>query len=107
MDKNNIGVSVVLFFLINGDNFCLFQNTIFRLNFRVPVRMFGNQRVTKTENRVLIRINIFRCSVQSSGKLLQSFINGGESPLAIKNQSAFSSQPIFFMLRYVRHFHGR
>ena len=37
-------------FLTNGDQFCLFQNTIFRLNSRDPVRMFGNQRLTKTEN---------------------------------------------------------
>ena len=36
---------------INSDHFCLFQNTIFHLNSRVPVRMFGNQRLTKTENK--------------------------------------------------------
>jgi len=40
-------------FLINGDHFCLFQNTIFRIDSRVPVRIFGNQRVTKTENKLL------------------------------------------------------
>ena len=34
-------------FLINGDHFCLFQNTIFCLNFRVPVRMLDNQVFTK------------------------------------------------------------
>lgn len=39
------------FFLINGDHFCLFQNTIWEPNSGVPVRMFGNQRLTKTENK--------------------------------------------------------
>ena len=38
-------------FLIKGDHFCLFQNTIFELNSGVHVRMLGNQRVTKTENK--------------------------------------------------------
>jgi len=37
--------------LINGDHFCLFQNTIFRIKSRVPVRMFDNQRLIKTENK--------------------------------------------------------
>ena len=37
-------------FLINGDHFCLFQNTIFELNSGVFVRNFDNQRVTKMEN---------------------------------------------------------
>ena len=45
-------------FLINGHHFCLFQNTIFELNFGVLVRIFDNQRVTKNANRVLIRIKI-------------------------------------------------
>ena len=38
-------------FLKNGDHFCLFQNTIFELNSGVPVRIFDNQRLTKTENK--------------------------------------------------------
>ena len=42
----------------NSDHFCLFQNTIFELNSGVLVRIFGNQRVTKNANRVLIRIKI-------------------------------------------------
>ena len=45
-------------FLINGDHFCLFQNTIFELNSGVFVRIFGNQRVTKNADQVLIRINM-------------------------------------------------
>ena len=44
--------------LINGDHFCLFQNTIFELNSGVLVRIFDNQRVTKEASRVLIRIKI-------------------------------------------------
>ena len=44
--------------LINGDHFCLFQNTIFEFNSGVLVRIFDNQRVTKNANRVLIRIKI-------------------------------------------------
>ena len=44
--------------LINGHHFCLFQNTIFELNSGVLVRVFGNQRVTKNANQVLIRIKI-------------------------------------------------
>lgn len=34
-------------FLINGNHFCLFQNTIFELNSGVPVRTPGNQSFTK------------------------------------------------------------
>ena len=45
-------------FLINGDHFGLFQNTVFELNSGVLVRIFDNQRVTKSESRVLIRIKI-------------------------------------------------
>ena len=38
-------------FLINGDHFCLFQNTIFRIDSRVLMRMFEYQGLTKSENK--------------------------------------------------------
>ena len=47
-----------IIFLINGDHFCLFQNTVFELNSGVLVRIFDKQRVTKNANQVLIRIKI-------------------------------------------------
>ena len=45
--------------LINGDHFCLFQNTIFRLNSRVLCECLVIKELHK-QGKVLIRINILQ-----------------------------------------------